>query len=245
MSSDGLLGIDVFTVEEIASVSMIGIGIPVALTVAGRIKTNVLACVVCAAFLLALAWIAGSIGEEGDEAASFAEVCARLMALTALGETAALISKSCVADVPAVTEMRMYECMALILCGFLVLGQLVDVINTVVPGGVDNGTFLGIVVAGLSYSMRDMLSCLISGLFESAQPHFHPGDTITIGAVEAIVVGKGLMCTKAKITGGATMVVPNTKLMKEMYTIRTHASKDHKPTELCVDSKGEVRVRKA
>ena len=218
MSSDGLLGLDVLTAEETISIAMIGIGIPVSLTVAGRIRANVIACVVCAMFLIALAAGAEALGSDGSEAARFAEVCARLMALTALGEAAALVSTACVGDVPPVTALRMYECMALILCGFLVLGQLVDVINTVVPGGVDNGTFVGIVVAGLSYSMRDMLSCLISGLFESVQPHFHPGDTITIGSVEALVLQKGLISTRMKV-GSAVTMVPNTKFAKEIYSV--------------------------
>jgi len=205
--ADGILGLGVITASEGYRLAAVGIGIPAALRIAGLVKGDVTACFVSAALLLGLAAAFEAVGEDGEDAAGYAQVSAKLMTLTFLAELANALTGRFFRGQGEVVEIRTYECMALLLCGFIVLGQLVEVLDVITNGNFDKGVFLGIVVAGLSYSMRDMLSCIIYGFYESAYPAFHVGDRIHIANFEAEVVRKDLASIEC-VHGGCTVRVP-------------------------------------
>lgn len=211
----------VFSATEILRLVAVGVVIPGVLRLSSLAPGEVYSCLMSAVLLIGSGALFEAFGDEGVDAGRYITVSAKLMALTFLAEVAKILTSKCFDGVGQVTEIRSYECMALLLCGFLVLGQLVEVLGVVANGDFDKGVFLGIVVAGLSYSTRDMMSCLIYGFYESAYPAFHVGDTITVGNVHAQVLSKGMLSVKCKNEKQDILRIPFSLLTKTAVTVRS------------------------
>lgn len=209
------------TEEQGFAIVTAGIGIPAILSVCGKLKHGVAACAVSAGMLFGLArLVEGVVATDDYSAVQYADVCSRMLALTGLGESASHLRRCLTRGIETHNEVRLYECMAWLLCGCLVLAQFVEILQIIIPGGIDSGTFLGIVVAGLSFSMRDIASCIIGGLFESIRPRFSVGDEISIGGVEGIVTGKGMLAVSCSDTSGRDVTMPTSLLNSEHVSVR-------------------------
>ena len=210
------------SLDHAVGIAMAGIGIPAVLGLCGSFSNGTLACASAALALWGLSQTVHSIvddEETSQKAVLYAEVCSRMMALTALGEAAGILRRLCLRQVKSLPTMRLYECMALLMCGCLVLAQFVDVLQLIVPGTFESGTFLGIVVAGLSFSMRDILSCIVSGLFESIRPRFAVGDRLRAGGVEGKVSTKGLFAITLTMDDNTQATMPCSKLGSEVMVV--------------------------
>jgi small-conductance mechanosensitive channel len=216
--------LNLFSGAEILRLTAVGVIIPAILRLSSLAPGDVYSCMLSAVLLTGSAAVFDALGEDGADAGRYITVSAKLMALTFLGELAKLLTSRCFDGIGKITEIRTYECMALLLCGFLVLGQLVEVLSVVANGDFDKGVFLGIVVAGLSYSTRDMMSCLIYGLYESAYPAFHVGDTIVVGTVHAQVLSKGMLSIKCKDNNSDTLRLPFSIFNKSAVLVKSKRS---------------------
>jgi hypothetical protein len=210
--------LETFSPGDLLRLAAVGIVIPAILRLSSLAPGEATACLLSSCLLVGAGLVFDAFGDDGVEAERYVTVSAKLMILTFLGEVAKAFTTRCFRGLDETTELRTYECMALLLCGFLVLGQLVEVLGVVANGDFDKGVFLGIVVAGLSYSTRDMMSCLIYGLYESAYPAFHVGDTITIGNVHAQVLSKSMIAVTCE-DGASKTRVPYAQFMKANVSI--------------------------
>jgi len=207
------------TAEQYAAVATAGIGIPMILSVCGVLKNNVAACASAALGLYYLARGAEALTSPDYTAVSYADSCARMLALTALAETAGVARNFITHGISGNSEVRLYECIALLMIGALLLAQFVEILQIIIPGGIEGGTFIGIVIAGLTFSMRDLASCIISGLFESIKPRFAVGDSISIGAIDAIIVEKGMITVRGEWQGD-TVHIPTSNLTRDALRIK-------------------------
>lgn len=210
--------LEAFAPSDLLRLAAVGVVIPAILRLSSLAPGEASACLLSSCLLVGAGLVFDALGDDGVQAEKYVTVSAKLMILTFLGEVAKAFTTRCFRGLDETTELRTYECMALLLCGFLVLGQLVEVLGVVANGDFDKGVFLGIVVAGLSYSTRDMMSCLIYGLYESAYPAFHVGDTIAIGNVHAQVLSKSMISVTCQ-DGTATTRVPYAQFMKSNVSI--------------------------
>lgn len=210
-------------VDQAVSIFMVGVVIPLVLGLSGSVRNGPLACFSAALGLFGMGQLAEALPSDyGENAAVFATTCSRLFLLTAFGETAVYVNKYFTSGIQKPAEMRMYECTVLLVCGFLVIGQVVEVLQVLIPVGTDSGTFLGIIVAGLSFSLRDVAACLISGLYENAQPHFKTGDTLQVNSFSGVVERKGLLSVHVIDADNSSVsrYVPSSSLIKNGFTVR-------------------------
>ena len=174
--------------------------------------------------MAALSEVGRAIAYEEGEAVNYAIVSARLFALATFGESAVYIRRRCTRRLQKRDEMRMYDCTAMLVCGFLVLGQLMDALSAILPPEVDSGTFLGIVVAGFSFSLRDIVACLMAGLFENISPRFHVEDEIELRGVKLRVVHKSLCFVDGIDTAGSRVSIPQTVLASDSVVVCSAAA---------------------
>lgn len=213
------MGTDLITAEQLAGTVTVGVTIPVILTVAGQIPSSLLACVVATGALWGAAvatdaWLPGS-----DEAAGYVRVCARMLALTALGELALHVKRLFVSRVEPIAEMRPYELASLLICGFLVLGQILYGLQEILPGDIDSAVFLGIVIAALSFSLRDTFSSFVGGLVENLSPRFTVGELLRIGDEFWTVEHKSLCYVACRSAGGSRLTIPLGNLTHEALVV--------------------------
>lgn len=213
--------------DQAVSIFMVGVVIPLVLGLSGAVRNGPLACFSAALGLFGMGQLAKALPSDyGENAAVFATTCSRLFLLTAFGETAVYVNKYFTSGIKASAEMRMYECTVLLVCGFLVIGQVVEVLQVLIPVGTDSGTFLGIIVAGLSFSLRDVAACLISGLYENAQPHFKTGDTVQVDSFSGVVERKGLLSVRVRDAENShvSRYVPSAMLIRNGFTVRRRSA---------------------
>jgi hypothetical protein len=206
---------DLVTKDDALGIAFIGIGVPVVLSVAGQVPNGALASAIAAAFLMLLATAAVPIVGSDSATVEYAIIPARLFALTALGEAAFMMQKRCTRRIAARDEMRVYECTALLVCAFLVIGQIMDALSAVLPEEADTGTFLGIVIAGLSFSLRHLASCLVAGLHENIAPRYHSGDQLVIRGKKCTVARKTLYNIDAYDEKGCLWCIPHSLIAQD------------------------------
>lgn len=217
---------DLLTKDDALGIAIIGIGVPVVLSIAGQIPNGAIASAVAASLLGLFASMSVPIVGKDAETVNYALIPARLFTLAALGEAAYYIQRRCTRRIQARAEMRMYDCTALLVCAFLVIGQIMDSLSAVLPAEADTGTFLGIVIAGLSFSLRDLASCLVAGLHENITPRFHPGDKLLHDGKECTVTRKALCFVDAVDTEGSKMYIPQSAFTKRGVVISAKGAKD-------------------
>lgn len=200
--------------DDIVAIGIVGIAIPVILAAAGQAHNGIVASSVAALLFVLTAWAASESFDVSDRSVRYAVISARLFTLTALGEAAVTVKRAVVRRMDVHAEMRMYECMAIVLCSFLVIGQVIEALEVLLPAEVDSGTFLGIVVAGISFSLRGVASCIIAGIFENVSPRFKVGDEITTDGVQCRVTGKTLCFVRAVDTRGCELTIPQNAIAK-------------------------------
>lgn len=204
------------TTPQIVSTVTVGVTIPTVLTVAGQMPTSTTAC----AFATLLLWIASLFTESvlsgGEEAASYIRVCARLLALTGVGE-AAVSLKNTIAHRTASPNprVRSYEITSMLVCGFLVVGQLLYALEEVLPADIDSAVVLGVVVASVSFSLRDTVSSFIGGVFDSLAPRFSVGDKIEVDGRAWTVQSKTLCYVHCNDNNGSKLTIPHGMLSHE------------------------------
>ncbi len=220
------------TAEQYTAVATAGIGIPAVLSLCGLIGNGIAACGFAALALFGIARGAEGLTDPDNTAVAYADACSRMLALTALGETASALRRRITRGRVRVVheEVRLYECIALMMIGALVLAQFAEILQNIIPGGIDSGTFIGIVVAGLTFSMRDIAGCVIAGLFESVRPTFHIGDTITVDAMRATVVDKGMLSIRCTVGDTSVLTMPTSVLAHKPIVVQPAAAADEAPT---------------
>jgi small-conductance mechanosensitive channel len=208
------------TVEKVLSVAVIGLGVPLSLSAARTVTRGFVAHALASGLLYALgATLEEAFGDDATSASNYAEVGGDMLLLTALGELAFFIRSKL--PMPKYTKsMRVYDCAAMLLVSFLVIGQLVEVLDMILPFDIaESGTFLGLVLAGLAYSIRDVLVCFIAGLYETASPVLHEGDRVRVGDHHGTVERKHTTSVVLRGEGGARITLPCTMLVHDAVTV--------------------------
>lgn len=208
------------TIEKILSVGVIGLGVPIALTLARGISRGFVAHGVASGLLYALALLLDSVfGDDAQSAQNYAEVGGDMLLLTTLGEVAVFLRR----QLPTsryTKSMRVYDCTSMLLISFLVIGQLVEVLDSILPFDIaESGTFLGLVLAGLAYSIRDVLVCFIAGLYETAAPVITEGDDVRVGDYRGVVTKKNTTSVTLRGHGGEVIHLPCTMLVYDAVSI--------------------------
>lgn len=206
---------DLVTKDDAMGIAVIGVGIPIVLAIAGQVPNGVFASAIAASLLMLLATASDAIVGSESTSVEYAIVPARLFTLTALGEAAFYLQKQCTRTIEARNEMRVYECTAMLVCAFLVIGQVMDALSAVLPEDADTGTFLGIVIAGLSFSLRHLASCLVAGLHENISPRYHPGDHLVVRGKKCTVARKSLCNVDAYDEHGCLWCIPHDLIARD------------------------------
>jgi small-conductance mechanosensitive channel len=218
---------ELLTPEQFSGTLTVGVTIPVILTIAGQVPNSLLACCVATAALWGMAWVTDEWLPESEEAAGYVRVCARLLALTALGELALAVKRKFVSRIEPIREMRPYELSSLLICGFLVLGQILYGLQEILPGEIDSAVFLGIVIAAMSFSLRDTFSSFVGGLVENLAPRFTVGDTIYVDSECWKVEQKSLCYVHCTGQAGTQLSIPLGNLTHETVIVRgSHEKND-------------------
>lgn len=226
------------TVEKVLSVGVIGLGVPFALTLARGISRGFVAHGVASGLLYALAILLDDVfGDDAQSARNYAEVGGDMLLLTTLGEVAVFLRR----QLPTsryTKSMRVYDCTAMLLVSFLVIGQLVEVLDSILPFDIaESGTFLGLVLAGLAYSIRDVLVCFIAGLYETTAPVVSEGDDVRVGEYRGIVTKKNTTTVTLRGRDGETIYLPCTMLVYDAVSIAGAGDGPSGPTKPCAKPK--------
>ena len=89
-------------------------------------------------------------------------------------------------------------------------------------------TALGVTSLVVSFALQDTLSGLASGFLLLSDHPFRPGDWITVGDIEGVVVDVNWRTTHIANRNGDTVIVPNSQLASTSITNRTSPDSVHR-----------------
>lgn len=207
--------------RDLLNTAALGFVVPLCLRIGANFERSAHGATVACVLLLGTDYAIETLfGLNFEPTYHFLRACGKIMLLTALGDYLTELSQLvCATRGHDTRHTTTYDCIATLLLGFMVFSQVVDAIQTIMGTQFDSATFLGLLLAGFTYAIRDSLSCLLAGLQEIISPRFAIDESVVIDGIRGTLHRKGLMSVQLRCDDGYTCHVP-AKLLAQK-TIRT------------------------
>ena len=206
--------------NDILNTIALGVAVPLCLRAGAMVARPAPGALLACCLLLACDFgIESILGDDFSRTYHFLRASGKIMLLTAIGEYLSDFGTRACARVdraPRVTTS--YDCVATLLIGFVAFAQVVDAVHTIMGTQFDSATFLGLLLAGFTYAIRDSLACLLAGLQEIISPRYHIGDRIEVDGVTGELRGKSLASLQLRDNHGRIVTVPARALSRGAVT---------------------------
>lgn len=219
---------DVTTMDDVAIIDSndilntiaLGVAVPLCLRAGALMARPASGALLACCLLLACDFgIESVLGDDFSRTYHFLRASGKIMLLTAIGEYLSDFGTRACARVgrePRATTS--YDCVATLLIGFVAFAQVVDAVHTIMGTQFDSATFLGLLLAGFTYAIRDSLACLLAGLQEIISPRYQIGDRIEVDGVTGELRGKSLASLQLRDDHGRIVFVPARALSRGAVT---------------------------
>lgn len=213
--------IQILDVTDLINTAALGFFVPLCLRIGSNFERSAHSAAVACILLLGSDYAFESLlGSNFEPTYHFLRACGKIMLLTALGDYLTELSQLvCTARGHDAKHTTAYDCISTLLLGFMVFSQVVDAIQTIMGMHFDSATFLGLLLAGFTYAIRDSLSCLLAGLQEIISPRFAIDEPLVIDGIRGTLYRKGLMSVQLRCDDGGTYHIPAKHLAQK--TVRT------------------------
>ena len=212
--SDELSRDGVFDMDEIINTAGKGFLAPVCFRLA-RPAGSLASIVATGLLILSDVIVESMFGNSAAETYLMLRSFGKVMLLAGVGELLLALARRLTEEEPRPPDpnaVTPYDCVVTMLLGFMVFSEVIEAVQTIMGPDFDSATFTGLFLAGVAYSVRDTLSCLLAGIAETVNPRFHENDVVEIGGQKGVrgrLVGRSLLTLRVKTDQGVATVPAN------------------------------------
>ena len=211
---------NIIEANDILNTVALGVAVPLCLRAGAMASRPATGALVACCLLLACDFgIEHVLGDDFSRTYHFLRASGKIMLLTAIGEYLSdLGTRLCARSGREPRVTTSYDCVATLLIGFVAFAQVVDAVHTIMGTQFDSATFLGLLLAGFTYAIRDSLACLLAGLQEIISPRYQIGDRIEVDGVTGELRDKKLASLQLQDDRGRIVTVPARALSRGAVT---------------------------